>query len=366
VTKIDEAPAINTRQLCFLLAFLFPVARFLEAPRLFAVAAKGDLLVSALVASLVEILPVAAFLFISSKTDKTLFQLVEGAFGKWAARIFSLILCAYFLFAAVPPLFDAEKFSYAAFFDTAPTVFSFAPFFIFSAFLCTKNVKAIGRSADLCLFLFLFPFLGLIVMSVGESDFSSLLPIFSQPFTHSLQGVVSTKAHFSCGALLLPLLGRYRYEKGAVKKVSIAYGASVLFTLLFLAVFYGIYTTLAAREHYAFAKIAQYFPALTVVGRWDMLLVYLLTVVYAFYVCLPLQLAVDCFCQGTLLQQKTLFSALLNLAAFLFVLFLNQHYDAVYGLFTSTLSPVFFLFSDLLPLFLPLLLLHKRVKAGAR
>ena len=230
--KTANSPTINTRQLCFLIAFLFPIGKMLEAPRLLAANAKGDLLVAALLSMLLEALPIAAFIFLSYKTDKSLFQLLEDGFGKWVAKIAYFVLALYYLFAAILPVMDAEKFSYAAFYDTAPTTFSFAPFFFVSAFLCTKNRKAIGRSADLCLFLFLVPFLGILIMSVGAGDISSLLPVFSQPFERSVRAVAITKPHFADGAFLLPFLGGYRYEKGAAKKVSVAFIAGLIFTLL--------------------------------------------------------------------------------------------------------------------------------------
>ncbi|MBQ9118158.1 MAG: GerAB/ArcD/ProY family transporter [Clostridia bacterium] len=364
--KDYKLPAVNTRQLCFLIAFLFPIARFLEAPRLLASAAKGDLLIPALLSLLLQGASIAAFLFLSYKTDKTLFQLIENALGKWVAKAVYFLLTAYYLFAAVLPLLDLEKFSYAAFFDTAPTTFSFAPFFLLSAFLCTKNFKAVGRSADLCLFLFLLPFAGILLMSIGSGDFSSLLPVFSEPFKSSLKAVAVTKPHFADGALLLPLLGSYKYEKGAAKKAGVAFAVSVLFTLLFLAFFYSVYTTLSPREHYAFAKIAQYFPALAVVGRIDLILVYLLSIVYLFYACLPLQLAVDCFCKAVNLEKKGLYSAVLHIGLFVFVLFFNSRYDAVYALYSQYLYPLFFLFADLLPLLFPLLLIKKKTKAGTK
>ncbi len=364
--KEYKLPILNTRQLCFLLAFFFPIARFLETPRLLAETAKGDLLLPALLSMLLSALPIAAFLWISAKTDKTLFQLLELSLGKWAAKLVYFVLTAYYLLAAVLPLLDAEKFSYAIFYDTAPTTFSFAPFFLFSAFLCTKNIKAIGRSADLCLFLFLIPFLGILILSIGQGDFTSLLPVAAQPLSQSLKGTLVTKPHFLDGAFLLPFIGCYRYEKGAAKKVGVAFAAGVLFTLLFLAAFYAIFTTMSAREHYAFAKIAQYFPALAVVGRLDLLLVYLLSIVYMLYVCLPLQLAVDCFCKAISWEKKSLFSAVLNLAAFLFVLICNKYYDGLYAVVYQTLYPLFFLFSEGLPVAALLLLLPKKARAGSR
>ena len=133
-------------------------------------------------------------------------------------------------------------------------------------------------------------------------------------------------------------------------------------TLLFLGVFYGVYSTIAAREHYAFAKIAQYFPALTVIGRIDLLLVYLLCIVLFVYVATPLHYATDLttrICGG---KRRAWFSLAFNLAALLFTLFCNQHYNAIYALFGQYLFPAFWFFADLFPLALLFLVLKKRKK----
>ena len=140
-----------------------------------------------------------------------------------------------------------------------------------------------------------------------------------------------------------------------------AVGAGLV--MLFLAVFFGIYASLAPREHYAFSKIAQYFPALSVVGRIDLIFIYFLTVVLFFYTCLPLQYTTELLSQTFQTEKKVIISLLLNVALLLFVLFFNQRYDFFQSLLTGKLFFVFWIFADLLPL---LLLLLQKEKTNAK
>ena len=286
---ILSAPKNDTivgRQIAFVAAFLLPAAKLLEAPSLLAKYADGDLLLPALLHFILQAGILYALLFTASRSEKTLFERLQAWLGK-GAIVFYILYAVYFLFAAIIPLFDLEKFIYAAFFDTSPTVFSFTFFFVLSAYVCAKGIKALGRAADLCLFLFLLPFLALIGMSLVETDFTHLLPLFGNKFGDTMSAFTYTTPHFSDAVLLLPLIGNQRYKKGDTTKIMIGYGAGAASTLLFLAVFFGIYSSIAPREHYAFSRIAQYFPALSVIGRVDLLFVYLLTVVLLFFTCYP-------------------------------------------------------------------------------
>lgn len=157
------------RQIAFFAAFLLPVYKLLELPSILARFLEGDLLLPALLHFLVQTGLLIALLYAASRSQKPLFLRLEESLGKWASLFYALY-ALYFLFAAILPLLDLEKFVYAAFYDTAPTLFSFAFFFLLSGFICTKGVKSIGRSSDLCLFLFPLPLLVLLLMSLGEAD----------------------------------------------------------------------------------------------------------------------------------------------------------------------------------------------------
>ena len=356
---------IHARQIAFAAAFLLPAAKFLEAPSLLAKYAAGDLLLPALLHFLVQTLVLLAVLYAASLSEKGLLERLKNTLGKGIIVVY-ILYAAYFLFALLLPVFDLEKFVYAAFFDTSPTMFSFAVFFFFSAYVCTKGIKNIGRSADLCLLLFLLPFLALLVMSLTEADFSNLFPLFGTPFSDNAKGFIHTTPHFSDAVLLLPLIANLRYRKNDGVKITIGYGCGALFTLLFLAVFYGVYASIAPREHYAFSKIAQYFPALSVVGRIDLLFVYLLSIVLLFYTCLPLQYTTDLLAHTFHSTRKTWISAVLNFLLLMLVLYFNKNYDTFYRVISGKLSALFWLLADILPLCLLLVpVTNKKEKENA-
>lgn len=363
--KAPENDGINARQIAFFGAFILPVYKLLELPSILSRFTGGDLLLPAFLQYLFQTGILLALLFVCSRSQTSLFERLEARLGKWTAVLY-LFYALYFLFAGVLPLLDLDKFVYAVFYDTSPTFFSFIFFFFISAYVCSRGVKMLGRIADLSLFLFLVPFFALIAMSLGEADASNLLPIFQHRLEHTVSAFTYTAPHFSDAILLLPLLGNLRYQKGDGKKITLGYGLGGVFTLLFLGVFYGVYSTLASREHYAFAKIAQYFPALTVIGRIDLLLVYLLCIVLFIYVATPLHYATDLTTRTLGGKRRVWFAILFNLGALLFTLFFNQHYDAIYALFGQYLFPVFWLFADILPLLLLLLTLKKEKKGEKR
>ncbi|MBQ8323148.1 MAG: GerAB/ArcD/ProY family transporter [Clostridia bacterium] len=339
-----QKDAVVSRQIALFAAFVLPIYKLLEAPSVLARFTGGDLLLPALLHYVFQTGVLIALLVAASRSEKTLFERLDEKLGKWSLAVY-ISLAAYFLFASILPLLDLEKFVYAAFFDTAPTLFSFAFFFLFCAFVCTKGIKAMGRIADLSLFLFLLPFLALLVMALGEADFTNLLPFFEYDLTHTVSAFSYTSPHFSDVAFLLPLIGNLRFKKGDGVKIGVGYGVGSLCTLLFLGVFYGLYSSIAWREHYAFSKIAQYFPALSVIGRIDFLFVYMLCIVLFFYVAAPLYYTAHFTAKVGKLRGKTAISFAISFAAFLFVLFCNKYYDAIYAFFGTRLFPIFLVFS---------------------
>lgn len=346
--KTPQNGEIAARQIAFFAAFILPIYKLLEAPSILAQYAKGDLLLPAFLQFVAQVGVIIALIVAAARSDKPLLERLNEKLGKWSV-VFYLLYAAYFLFAAVLPLLDLEKFVYAAFYDTAPTLFSFAAFFFLTAYISAKGIKSVGRSADLSLFLFVLPFLALIIMSLIEADFKALLPFFEQDFSASLTAMQRTTPHFADTALLLPLIGNLRYKKGGGKKIIGGYALGAGFTLLFLAIFYGVFSSIALREHYAFIKIAQYFPVLSIVGRIDLIFVYMLCIVLFLFTAFPLQFATEFTARVFGQRRKKWFAAAYSLLAFVFVLFCNKYYNAFYGAFSGYLTPVFIVFCNVIP-----------------
>lgn len=341
---------IATRQLCFFAAFILPVGKLLELPSLLTRYAGGDLLISALAGFLLEFLAFGALVLFAKRSGSSPLGILEERWGATAARIFCGVYAVFLLAFATLPLFDLEKFSHAAFSDTSPTFFIFTPFFFLSGFICAKELKSIGRIADISPVLFLLPLVGLFVFSVGQADFSRLLPVIEKPISVSLKGTWKTLPYFSGGALCLPVFGGYRYEKGDAKKLLSAFGAGAFFSLLFFAVFFALFGQLGEKEHYAIMKIGQFFPALKFIGRVDLLLVYLFTIGLFYYTALPLQLFTEYFTRCFALKSKIPTAAILSVGLYLCVLFLNKYFVAIHRFFEQWLTPVFLVFALLVPI----------------
>jgi hypothetical protein len=353
---------INCRQLCFFCAFFIPLGKILEAPRIFAQYAAGDLLLPAFLQFFLQGIAFTLLLFAAAKVKKPILDALGDRIGETGMKIFYFLCCAFFIFSSLLPLLDLDKFCYAAFFDTSPTVFSFTPFFLLSAFLCMKSLKAYGRLFDLSLLLFIPSFLALIIFSIKACDFSNLLPLFEKPFSASLQAIRHTFCFFYDSALFLFLLNGYTYQKGDGKKIGAAFGVGAVFSLLFFALFFGVFGAMAGSEHYAFIKISQFFPSLKTTGRIDLLFCYLLTILLLFYTCLPLQLALHSFTRAICTKKTLLPTIVLNGGLFVFVLFCNNYYNSLYEWISVRLAPIFWVFSYLLPLLILLLVFWKKNK----
>lgn len=342
---------VPARQIALFSACVLPVYKMLELPSLLASRTHGDLWIPALFQLGMQFLLLCAVLFAIKKGEGTLLSRMQNRLGKGLYVIYGLY-AVFFLFYAVLPVLDLEKFTYAVFYDTAPTSFSFGFFFLLLAFVGCKSLTTVGRFGDGALFIFPVAFVALMIMAFSACDLSSLLPIAKTPVQDVVSAVRYTAMPFCDVALLLPLLLRLEYKKGDGVKISLGYGVGAICSLLFLIVFYGVFSSSAGREHYAFAKIAQYFPALAVVGRVDLLFVYLLCVIAFFYACIPFLYTVRCVKGLAPKTSPCLLSGALAVVAFVFTLFCNKYYDAIYSLFGYRLYPVFWVFGFILPLLL--------------
>lgn len=350
---------IGCRQLCFLCAFVLPVTKLLETPSLLAYFSKGDLLLPAFLHYLLQSACLILLLFACARNKKPLLRSLDERSKGLAIATYAL-LCAYLVFGNLFMLLDMDRFVNTAFFDTAPAASAFLLFFFLSAFICTKGERAIGRSADLCAPIFLIAFFALIFMASGECDLSELFPLFGTNPKDNLKGFYHSFVHFSDLPLLFLLVCGRTWKKRECKKVALSYVGGGAFVFVFLAVFYGVFGALAPRAAYAFDKIARYFSALDVVGRIDLLLVYLVSIVLLYATALPLQLSNVAFCRAFALLQtneekrekaNVCYAIALNAAAAAFTFFCAKAHNAFYSIVTARLFFVFPTFSVGLPLF---------------
>jgi hypothetical protein len=117
---------------------------------------------------------------------------------------------------------------------------------------------------------------------------------------------------------------------------------------------------------FAVAQVAQYFPALSVLGRMDLLVLYVLEVPMLFAVLLPMQCCVQSLCHVWSKPTAAGWSVVVNGALLAITVGFHYRFYVVQQFYGKWLWIAFLLFAVLLPLFSPLIIKPKRGKKNAR
>ncbi len=347
-----------TRQVCFIM-FAYPAAgKLLMLPALLSYYCANDLVFPALFIYLLQTAAVWAVAFACSRTDKTFFALAEEAFGKVVSKILMCLFALFFFLAAFLPMLEQKLFVQSIFYDTIPSLIPFLPFFIFAVYAAAKGIRNAGRAADIALPVFCAAIAAIFIMSFAESNMEWLLPVLRRPASGIFTGIRFGLYNFTDAAVMLMLLGRFEYRKGDCAKITLTYSLGAVLVLVFLALFYSIFSTLAPDQYFAISKVSVFFNALSVVGRIDLIAVYAAEICMLFALALCLQLCVTCICSllgvrqtegGRVSTGSAAASLAVNIIAAALVIAFNNSYSAVQLVYGSYLWPVFAVFSFVLP-----------------
>lgn len=286
---------IKIRQICFILACMLPLTKTIIYPTTLVYDVGHDLLWSAAI-NLVAGKPHHTFRDAAFQKDRQDAVRTGGKHLRKRGRAHRVRLFAvFFIVAAALPIMEQKSFVLTVFYENVPSFISFAPFFALSLFASIKGIKSIGRMADVLMPIFVVSFAAIIVFSLPEAEFGELLPVLSAtPPSKLFHSSYTSLSWYTDCVFLLFFMGHYRYEKGSTLKVMISYGVGAVLTLVFLAVFYDIFGSIALRQQYTLSQISKYTTTFSSLGRIDFVFIYALTLVLVFYLMLPLVLCVHC------------------------------------------------------------------------
>lgn len=341
---------INSRQICFIMIAYTAVSKFVLYPPEIANLSGNDLLFPALIDFLVQTAVIWAVSFLCSKTDKTFYGLLENTFGKVFARIIFGFFAAYFIFGAIFPVFEHTQYVGQIFYDTAPPLVVFLPFFVFAVYAGCKGFNNIGRCADICLPVFAVVTAIIMFMAFSEADFGNLLPVLKSPAKNVFGGALDTFFHFTEPAFMLMFMGHFKYRKGDAARITLSYAGGGLIVLLFLAIFYSVYGVITPSRDFAIAMIAIFFPAIEMIGRIDLIALYALEIAMLFAIVLNIQLAVYCLKMCTGVQIGGIWSLAVNAVLLILLVTLNNYFGGMYVVYQKWLWIVTVVFAVLMPL----------------
>lgn len=318
---------LSVRQICFMLIAYNAVLKLLIYPAVAADAAGRDLIFPVLFDLVLQTVIIWSVAYLSSKTDKTFFELIEDRIGKTAARITYALFGMYFLFSAIIPMNEQQLLVHDAFYDTIPSLYVFLPFFFFSVYAGAKSFANAGRCADVSFPIFAVMIILFFAMSVGQADFTNLLPVMKQPFKIYAGGTLSGLFRFSESAFLLIFLGHFKYKKGDAAKITISYAVGGAIVVILMAIFYSIYGELTPSRTFMLNNIAVFFPIISFVGRLDLFALYALDVAVLFAIVLHIQACVHCLSLAFGYDNKPLWSVIANTVLIILTFVLNHNFS---------------------------------------
>ena len=326
------------------------VSKILVYPTLLSSLCGRDLWFPALLSFAVQAVVVWAVSYLCSRTDKTLFQLIEGTLGNICARIIYGLFGLFFILGTLMPLSEQKLYVHAIFYDTVPSLLVFLPFFFFSVYAASKKLTNIGRSADICLPIFVLSLVFIFTMSLMEVHWDNFLPALKTPVKTLFGSSLATTYLFFEPCWLLMFMGHFKYKKWDAAKITASYIGGGLIVLFFLFVFYGIYGEIAVSRQFAVSKISLFFPAIDMLGRIDLVALYILEIAMLFALVLNIQLAVHCFVKCTGWENRNALSVIVNALLLAFIIIFDSKYNDLSIVFGKWMWIVFLLFATVIPL----------------
>lgn len=321
---------MSTRQVCFILIAYNAVLKLVIYPSAIASSCLNDLIFPALFDLAVQIVIIWSVAYLSSRTNKSFFTLLKDTFNKTVARIIYALFALYFLLAAIVPMVEQQLLIHAAFYDTVPSLYVFLPFFIFSIYAGAKSFTNAGRCADICLPIFLTSIAAILIMSAGQGKYSNLLPVLKQPFSTLAGGALSSVFKYSDSAFLLIFMGNFNYKKGDAAKITLSYAFGGLIVIALLAVFYAVYGAMAPSRTFLLNDISVFFPAVSYVGRIDLVLLYALDIVILFAIVLHIQSSVHCLSLAFSWDKRSALSLGVNVVLIIITFVVNNKFSLLY------------------------------------
>lgn len=342
--------SISVRQICFILLAYGAAVKLMVFPAALANAAGNDLLFPLLFDTVVQTVVIWAVAYLSSRTDKTFFELIENTLGKVTARIVYGLLALWFLMSAVLPVSEQQLLVHDAFYDTIPAIYVFLPFFFFSVYAGAKSFTNVGRCADFCFPIFIVTIAGFLIMSLGQGEYSNLLPVLRQPFSKIAGVSLTSSFRFTESAFLLLFMGHFKYRKGDAAKLTVSYVAGELIVMLLIAAYYALYGQLASSRAFLLESVAEFFPAVSVIGRVDLIMLYALDMVILFAIILNIQACVHCLVLAFGWEKRSVWSLLVNAVLLVLTFVLNNKFAALQAVASKWFWVPALVFAYLLPL----------------
>jgi hypothetical protein len=345
---------LKTRQIILFFIAFIPLSKLFMMPSVLAKHAGEDMWLSALFNILLDFITLFFIVFAMQNANENIFLTLEKKLGKVGAKIVFFLFFVYFTVKAIIPLNEQKDYVELTLYTLMPTMLYFIPFFLVAFYFCTKRLRVIGRASDV---LWITTLLGIIIifsLSLSNADFLSLLPVGARGVSATIKGTFSALTWFSDSAYCLFFVGEFNCKDKDKKKILFAQLLSGLIVILFLIIFYSVFTSIAYRQRFALTEISKYTSVINNVGRFDYLGILLLLFGNLFTMSLPI------FFSSKILNylfglKKAWISPIISVGIQLFIMTVfHRHLSSIENFITGYGGVLFLIVGNILPIIISL------------
>lgn len=351
---------LKSRQICFFLIAFLPITKIFSLPSIVAGFANEDMWISVLITLTIDFLTLIPITIACKNAKTNFFEILQNNFGKFASKLILVLYFIYFTLKAIMPINEQKDYVDYTLYTLRPTLAYFIPFFLLAFYLCFKRINVLGRLSDILWIATTNGLITLFALSITNADFSAILPIGANGFSNILKGSYATLNWFGDAVFILFFIGEFKFEKNSFIKILLSFIVGAILVLLFMIIFYSIFTSIAHRQKFALTEISKYTTVISNLGRFDYIGIIMILFSNIFALCLPI------FFNSKILNQlfniKKLWIAPLICVSIqvIIMLTLNEYFVSIQNILINYGGIFFLIMGNILPILISFLSLKEK------
>ncbi len=353
---------LKTRQVCFFLIAFLPITKFFSLPSIISKTAGNDIWISVFISILLDFLTLIPIVLACKITRKSLFEILEETFSKTGAKAIAVLYIIYFIAKAILPLNEQKDYVDFTLYTLKPSIAYFIPIFVLAFYMCFKKLRLLGRLADIVWLITINGFLTLVALSISNADFSAILPIGTHKLTDLVSASFYSLSWFGDAVFIMFFIGQFKFEKGSTLKILLSFFAGAIMVLVFMIIFYAIFSYIAFRQRFALTEISKYTTVISNLGRIDYLGIIMILFSNMFALCLPIYF-VSKLLDYIFEFKKIWIAPTISVAIQVFIaIFLNEYIYGIEKFITNYFGYYFLLLGNVLPIIFAIITIKKEKK----
>ena len=206
-------------------------------------------------------------------------------------------------------------------------------------------------------------FITLVALSLSNADFSAILPIGANGPKNIIRGTIASFNWFGDSLFIFLLVGQFKWDKGSSLKIFLSYAIGSVMVLIFMIIFYSIFTSIAFRQRFALTEISKYTTVINNLGRFDYIGIFMILFANMFAICLPIYFSSKLLEYIFSIKIVWLAPVIVVAIELIITLCLYEMSVSIEQFMTSYFTIYFFIFGNLAPIIISLISLRRNKHA---